>query len=44
MPTPLSNMQARDMASLLHPFTNLTILRQTGPLVVERGAGKSILW
>jgi 4-aminobutyrate--pyruvate transaminase len=32
-------MQARDMASLLHPFTNLTILRQTGPLVVERGAG-----
>ncbi len=29
----LSNMQARDMASLLHPFTNLTVLRQTGPLV-----------
>jgi 4-aminobutyrate--pyruvate transaminase len=32
-------MQARDMASLLHPFTNLTVLRQTGPLVVERGKG-----
>jgi 4-aminobutyrate--pyruvate transaminase len=37
--TTLSNTQARDMASLLHPFTNLTTLRQTGPLVVERGAG-----
>jgi 4-aminobutyrate--pyruvate transaminase len=37
--TTLSNTQARDMASLLHPFTNLTLLRQTGPLVVERGAG-----
>src|SRR6478752_167047 len=35
----LSNTQARDMASLLHPFTNLTVLRQTGPLVVERGKG-----
>src|SRR3954465_1963853 len=42
MPTPkktLSNLQARDMASLLHPFTNLTALRQTGPLVLERGKG-----
>jgi 4-aminobutyrate--pyruvate transaminase len=37
--TTLSNTQARDMASLLHPFTNLTTLRQTGPLVIERGAG-----
>jgi 4-aminobutyrate--pyruvate transaminase len=35
----LSNTQARDMASLLHPFVNLTVLRQTGPLVVERGKG-----
>lgn len=35
----LSNTQARDMASLLHPFTNLTVLRETGPLVVERGKG-----
>ncbi len=35
----LSNTQARDMASLLHPFTNLTLLRQTGPMVIERGAG-----
>ncbi len=35
----LSNIQSRDMASLLHPFTNLTALRQTGPLVIERGQG-----
>jgi 4-aminobutyrate--pyruvate transaminase len=27
------------MASLLHPFTNLVALRQTGPLVLERGKG-----
>ena len=38
-PAKLSNTQARDMASLLHPFTNLTVLRQTGPLVLERGKG-----
>lgn len=37
--TRFSNTQARDMASLLHPFTNLTVLRETGPLVIERGAG-----
>src|SRR3954462_12778174 len=37
--TTLSDLQARDMASLLHPFTNLTTLRQTGPLVIERGKG-----
>ena len=35
----LSNVQARDMASLLHPFTNLTLLNQTGPTVIERGSG-----
>jgi 4-aminobutyrate--pyruvate transaminase len=39
MPVPVSNSQARDMASLLHPFTNLTLLRETGPMVIERGAG-----
>jgi 4-aminobutyrate--pyruvate transaminase len=36
---PHTNMQSRDMAILLHPFTNLTVLRQTGPLVIERGKG-----
>jgi 4-aminobutyrate--pyruvate transaminase len=39
MPNPFSNTQARDMASLLHPFTNLTLLRQSGPTVIERGQG-----
>src|ERR1044072_332506 len=38
-PAALSNTQTRDMASLLHPFTNLVTLRQTGPLVLERGKG-----
>src|SRR5437868_14273352 len=37
--TALSNTQARDMASLLHPFSNLLTLRQSGPLVLERGKG-----
>jgi 4-aminobutyrate--pyruvate transaminase len=37
--TSLSNTQARDMASLLHPFTNLTLLRQDGPRVIQRGKG-----
>lgn len=36
---PLSNTQTRDMASLLHPFTNLPLLRENGPLVIERGQG-----
>jgi 4-aminobutyrate--pyruvate transaminase len=39
MPVPFSNTQARDMASLLHPFTNLKLLRETGPTVIERGQG-----
>ena len=36
---PLSNVKARDMASLLHPFTNLARLRETGPTVIARGKG-----
>jgi len=35
----LSNVKARDMASLLHPFTNLTRLRETGPTVIAGGRG-----
>jgi 4-aminobutyrate--pyruvate transaminase len=35
----LSNMQARDMQSLLHPFTNLTLLAENGPVVIARGQG-----
>jgi 4-aminobutyrate--pyruvate transaminase len=36
---PLSNAQSRDVQSLLHPYTNLVKLRETGPLVFERGKG-----
>jgi 4-aminobutyrate---pyruvate transaminase len=37
--TPLSNLAARDIESLLHPYTNLLALRESGPLVIERGSG-----
>ncbi|HEX4158782.1 MAG TPA: aminotransferase [Rhizomicrobium sp.] len=36
---PLSNAQTRDVESVLHPYTNLLKLRETGPLVIERGQG-----
>jgi 4-aminobutyrate--pyruvate transaminase len=36
---PLSNAQTRDVESLLHPYTNLMKLRETGAMVIERGQG-----
>ena len=36
---PLSNAQTRDMHALLHPYANLKLLDQTGPLIIERGKG-----
>jgi 4-aminobutyrate--pyruvate transaminase len=36
---PLTNFQARDMQALLHPFSNLKMLDETGPTIIERGAG-----
>ena len=33
---PLSNTQMRDMQSLLHPFTNLKLLDETGPNIIEQ--------
>ena len=36
---PLSNAQTRDFESLLHPYTNLVKLRETGAMVIERGSG-----
>src|SRR5471030_2779568 len=36
---PLSNAQMRDVASVLHPYTNLVKFRDTGPMVIERGQG-----
>ena len=35
----LTNKQASDLASLLHPFTNLQLLSETGPVILERGKG-----
>ncbi len=35
----LSNLQARDVETLIHPYTNLATFRETGPLVLERGSG-----
>ncbi|HEY4124718.1 MAG TPA: aminotransferase [Rhizomicrobium sp.] len=36
---PLTNSQMRDVNSVLHPYTNLVKLRETGSLVFERGQG-----
>ena len=35
----LTNLQTRDVETLIHPYTNLATLRATGPLVLERGKG-----
>ena len=34
-----TNLAARDIETLIHPYTNLDQFRQTGPLVLERGQG-----
>jgi 4-aminobutyrate--pyruvate transaminase len=36
---PLSNLAVRDVETLIHPYTNLATLRESGPLVLERGEG-----
>jgi 4-aminobutyrate--pyruvate transaminase len=35
----ISNLQQRDIETLIHPYTNLDAFRQTGPTVIERGEG-----
>jgi 4-aminobutyrate--pyruvate transaminase len=35
----LSNIAARDVETLIHPYTQLASFRETGPLVLERGEG-----
>ena len=35
----LSNLAARDVETLIHPYTNLATFRETGGLVLERGHG-----
>ena len=36
---PLSNLAVRDIETLVHPYTNLAHVRESGPLVIERGKG-----
>ena len=36
---PLSNLQTRAVETLIHPYTNQATIRDTGPLVIERGKG-----
>ena len=36
---PLTNLATRDIETLVHPYTNLAMFRETGPLVIERGQG-----
>src|SRR5271155_4744224 len=35
----LSNLAVRDVETLVHPYINLARLRETGPLIIERGEG-----
>jgi 4-aminobutyrate--pyruvate transaminase len=36
---PLTNLQTRAVETLIHPYTNQATIRETGPLVIERGKG-----
>lgn len=36
---PLTNLQQRDIETLIHPYTNLDSFRQSGPTILERGEG-----
>src|SRR3984893_10424288 len=36
---PLSNLAARDIETLVHPYINLASFRESGPLVIERAHG-----
>jgi 4-aminobutyrate--pyruvate transaminase len=36
---PLGNLAARDIETLIHPYTNLATFCERGPLVLERGQG-----
>src|SRR5438045_6841155 len=35
----LSNLAARDIETVVHPYTSLAAFRDTGPIVIERGQG-----
>jgi 4-aminobutyrate--pyruvate transaminase len=36
---PLTNLQVRDIETLVHPYTNLAAFRESGPTIFERGDG-----
>ena len=36
---PLSNLAARDVETLVHPYINLSSFRETGPLIIESAHG-----
>ncbi len=36
---PLSNLAARDVETLVHPYINLASFRDSGPLIIERARG-----
>ena len=36
---PLSNLAMRDVETVIHPYTNLALHREKGPVVLERGEG-----
>lgn len=35
----LTNLQTRDVETLIHPYTNLASFRDTGPLILDEGRG-----
>jgi len=35
----LTNLQMRDVETVVHPYTNLVAIREAGPLILERGQG-----
>lgn len=39
MSPPLSNLQTRDLDSVLHPYTALHKIRETGPIIMSHGKG-----
>ena len=39
MPIEPNSLAARDIETLIHPYTNLALHREKGPLILERGKG-----
>ena len=39
MPVDSNSLAGRDIEALIHPYTNLALHRERGPLILERGKG-----